>query len=116
MVLNYDKRNHSMWHAIPMQDEIHANMFCPYDWVYVLDGQRHGRLPAVIMPVTVNIWGGEDIIREAGYRKHWSVWQNTITNEYTFGNKPAFASSPCPDDREQARNMISIDINLLIQL
>lgn len=99
--------------AIPMKDEGKAGMFAYNDWVYCLDGKKHGRLPAVVLPDLVPIFGGESTLRKAGYRKCWLVFQDLATGEYTFGNKVSFARSKDEEDREIARNMPTADIALL---
>lgn len=114
--LHYDKYNHCILYAIAMKDESHANMFADNDWIYVFDGKKHGRIPAIVLPKLVNMFGGEQYIREQGYRKHWCVHQNTLTGECTFGNKPAFSNSPFPEERERANNMIVVDIQQLLLL
>ena len=116
LLLHHNKRDHSMWYIIPMKDETHANMFANNDWVYALDGKKHGRIPAVVLPELIHIFGGEDTIRQAGYRKHWCVFRNTITDEYTFGNKPSFEKSSDPKEREYAKNMVVVNIEQLLQL
>lgn len=108
-----DKKNGGIRHLIPMQDESHANTFAYNDWVYVNDGRAHGKIPAIVLPGVMHIFGGEKAIRAAGYRKHWIVFENTKTGECTFGNKPSFLNSTDADDRERAEYMPFADIELL---
>ena len=98
--------------VIPMQDESHAGMFAYNDWVYCLDGKKHGRMPAIILPELVDIFGGEVAIRKAGYRKCWDVFENLATGECTFGNKPSLSTGDAYE-QEMARNMPTTDIELL---
>lgn len=116
LMLNHDKRTNCIMYAIPMKDESHANMFAYNDWIYTCDGKHHGRIPAIVLPTLTNIFGGEATIREAGYRKHWCVFYNTVTGEYTFGNKPSFEKSSIPEERERAKSMPSVNIEQLMQL
>lgn len=62
MLLHHNKRDHSMWYIIPMKDDANSNMFTDNAWVYALDGKKHGRIPAVVLPELVNIFGGIDTI------------------------------------------------------
>lgn len=113
------KREGWIQYVIPMKDECHSDMFSDVDsltWAYYLDGRRHGKIPTLVLPGLMDIFGGEDCIRSAGYRKHWCVFLDKQANEFTFENRASFAKSYFPEERELAQKMFVVDINLLQQL
>ena len=119
--LSQNKRNNWAQYAIPIQDEQNISMFADLVgktcyWVYCKDGKGHGRLPAIGLPGVLHIFGGESVFRDAGYRKHWLVFQNLKTGEFTFGNKPSFSGSYDPYERERAANMIVVNPAFLATL
>lgn len=105
-------------YLIPMKDESHSEIFdiSIQTWVYYLDGNNHGKVPAIVEPNLINIWGGEEYIRSLGYHKYWNVFLDENSNEFTFGNRASYANSPLPEDQHMAHIFPVIDINLLQQL
>lgn len=115
IMIHRDKRYHSTEFLIPMKSERRSNVFDVNSatWVYYCDGKRHGKVPVMVLPDLINIFGGEDYIRSLGYRKHWIVFLDEDAGEFTFGNRPMFAKSELPEDRQMAREMVVVDINIL---
>ena len=113
MMIPITRRKKYHWYAIPMVNEEYACMFPANSWIYFKNGKSNHGIPAVVLPSLVHIWGGEEAVREAGYTKHWSVFMNPITGEYTFGNKPLCEVSPDPNDRAEAALMPVVDIQQL---
>ena len=121
-----DKKYGCIHYVIPMKDESHSNMFeelsTALTWVYYNDGRPHmnrrinRNIPVIVGPKIIDIWGGENDVRAAGYRKHWLVFFDVDTNAYYFGNYPQFIKSDNMHDRETAKNMMCIDIELLMSL
>ena len=114
--VSYDKQHNGMMYVIPMHNDSKCNRFAHSNsgtWVYYLDGKKHGRIPVIVLPKLAHIFGGEQLIVQSGYRKHWVVFQDLDTNKYYFGNYPQFSKSDCEDDRQRAQDMICIDIDLL---
>ena len=66
-----------------------------------------------ILPTCEFIFGGIQAIKQQGYKKHWSFFENIQTGEMTFGNKPSFSKSPDEEDRERAQNMPAVNLELL---
>lgn len=118
IMVHHDRREHFMQFLIPMQDESHADMFQTNSatWMYYCDGKRHGKVPVMVLHGLEDIWGGEEYIRSLGYRKHWVVFMDDRTGEYTFGNRPLFASSKYPEERQRALEMTVADVELLRRL
>lgn len=124
--LHHDKRHGSILCLIPMKNEANSNKFeamtSSATWVYYCDGKPHKtprckyKIPAIAGYQLVDIWGGEQNVRDAGYRKHWQVFLDTSTGKYYFGNYPQFIKSSDPYDIEKALNMICVDIELLMEL
>jgi hypothetical protein len=101
---------------IPMCDESNSDKFAHANsaqWVYCLDCKKHGKIPPIVMPRLMDIFGGEEKIRSAGYRKHWLVFEDPRTNLHTFGNYYSFSTSSDPNDREIAASMMVVDIEEL---
>lgn len=99
--------------VIPMKDESNSERFANQvgqccSWVYYKDGKPHGRIPTMVLPGLMDLFGGEAKIRNAGYRKHWNVFQDLQTGEYTFGNKPSF-SRGLPHERALASQMLVVN-------
>lgn len=115
IMVHRDKRYHSTEFLIQMKNERRSNVFDTNSvtWVYYCDGKRHGRVPVMVLPDLVNLFGGEEYIRSLGYRKHWNIYLDEDTGEFTFGNRPAFAKSEYPEERQKAREMVVININIL---
>jgi hypothetical protein len=118
IMISKDKRCHSVEYVIPMKDESNSDIFdTPMaTWVYYLDGKKHGRVPVMVLPGLIDLFGGEEYIRSLGYRKHWNVYLDEDAGEFTFGNRASFAKSQLPEDRIQASQMPTVDIHLLLQL
>lgn len=103
---------------IPMQSEDNSDKFAHANaeqWVYTLDGKKHGRIPAVVMPGLMHLWGGESTIRRAGYRKHWCVFEDPRTGRTTFGNYRSFSNGG-PAERAIAEAMMIVNIEELAKL
>lgn len=105
---------------MPMVDERNADHFDDVangacTWCYYNDGKKHGRIPVMVLPGLVDIFGGESAIRRAGYRKHWNFFQDLTTGEYTFGNKPSFSKGDA-DDQERAKHMLVITLDDIVNL
>lgn len=123
ILANYDKKDGSMMYLIPMQDESNCDVFADTvtssTWMYYCDGQPHKNprikrtIPTMVVHGSEDIWGGENDIRRAGYRKHWMVFKDTSTGLYYFGNYPSFSKSDDPDDRARAVTMSTINIEIL---
>ena len=110
-------RNLPAYHmlVIPMQDESTCNRFDSQangaaTWAYVNDMKKHGRIPAVVLPGCMSIWGGEERIRAAGYRKHWIVFENPLKEKYTFGNQLSFSIGDAAS-RAIAEKMLEISLS-----
>lgn len=119
IVVTHDRRHNGTMCVLPMVDESNCDYFQDANsatWVYYLDGKKHGRIPPIVLPDLVDIFGGEDYIRQCGYRKHWEVFKDVDTNKYYFGNYPQFSKSPFESDRRQAESMVCVNIQLLITL
>ena len=124
--LHHNKRCGSILCLIPMKDESHSSMFDDVSnsgtWVYYHDGKPHmnrrikRHIPVIVIPQTSDIWGGEQDIRDAGYRKHWQIFLDTKTGKYYFGNYPSFIKSDDIRDIERAMNMLCVDPQLLSEL
>ena len=119
--LGQSKRHNWAEYVIPIQDERNVSIFADKVgktcfWCYYKDGKRHGRLPVVGLPGILDIFGGEEAFRQAGYRKHWTVFQNLKTGEFTFGNKPSFETSGDPYEHERAAHMLTVDPEVLATL
>ena len=93
---------------IPMKDERNSERFGSNSWVYYKDGKPHGKIPTSVLPTLMHLFGGEEAIRKAGYRKHWDIFQDLQTGEFTFGNKPSF-SRGTEHERAMASNMPTVD-------
>lgn len=99
--------------VIPMKDERNSDRFesqigkCNA-WVYYKDGKPHGKIPTMVLPSLMGLFGGEDKIRAAGYRKHWNIFKDLESGEFTFGNKPSF-SRGLPGEREFASKMLVVN-------
>lgn len=108
---------HYPWMFIRMNDESQSELFAGKanagTWCYTRDLQPHGRIPAVVQPGVMDIFGGESKIRSAGYHKFWMVFFNPDTGRYTFGNQYGFSHSPMAEDRAAAVEMMEVDIELL---
>lgn len=119
-LVHHDKKNHGNMYVVPMGNEEISEMFVKsvssQTWVYYCDGKPHGRFPTVVIPSCVDIWGGADMLKRAGYTKHWAVFEDIDTGLFYFGNYPSFSKSPDPDDRKIAARMMPIDISLLQKL
>lgn len=124
--IHHDKKDGSIMYLIPMKDENNCDVFkdtvTSATWIYYCDGKSHKNpktkctIPTMVIHGSEDIWGGENAIRSAGYRKHWVVFQDTNTDLYYFGNYPSFSKSDDPDDRQQALTMFPVDIELLKKL
>lgn len=124
--VHHNKRDGSILCLIPMNDENNSSIFDNVSnagtWVYYCDGQPHmnhrikRHIPVIVMSQITDIWGGECDIRDAGYRKHWQVFQDTKSGKYYFGNYPMFAKSTETNDRIEALNMFEVDIEMLMEL
>lgn len=114
--VSFDRRCGGVMCVIPMINECNSEQFSTANsgtWVYYFDGKKHGKIPAIVLPELTDMFGGEHLIKQAGYTKHWLVFEDLSTNQYYFGNYPQFSKSKCEDDRLHAKNMMCIDINLL---
>lgn len=103
---------------IPMQSEANSDKFAHANagtWAYALDGKKHGKIPAIVLPGLEYIWGGESAIRKAGYRKHWLVFEDPETGRITFGNYRSFIEGT-PEDRAIASEMMVVSIEELEKL
>lgn len=113
----HDKQFNCMRYLIPMVNEGNCNLFKAQSnsatWVYYLDGEGHNRVPPIVLPDLVDIFGGEELIRRLGYRKHWSVFKDLDTNICYYS---AFSKSPLEDDRRQAESMMRVDLDALLTL
>ena len=99
--------------VIPMKDESNSERFASQtgkcdSWCYYKDGKPHGKIPTMVMPGLMDLFGGEAKIRNAGYRKHWNVFKDLESGEFTFGNKPSF-SRGSPVEREFASKMLVVN-------
>lgn len=104
--------------CVPMQDESNCDHYAHANanqWVYTLDGKKHGKIPAVVLPGLVHIWGGESAIRKAGYRKHWCVFIDDRTGRTTFGNYRSFINGGLAE-RAIAEAMMQVNISDLMKL
>lgn len=116
--IHHDKRDRSIEYLIPMKDESHSDMFdtpCA-TWVYYCDGKRHGRVPVMVLPGLIDMFGGEEHIRSLGYRKHWNVFFDEDAQIFTFGNHAGFSKSRYPEEQQAALSFPIVDITLLHQL
>lgn len=103
---------------IPMQSEANSDKFAHANagtWAWTLDGKKHGKIPAIVLPGLEYISGGESAIRKAGYRKHWLVFEDPETGRTTFGNYHNFIKGT-PEDRAVASEMMVVSIEELEKL
>ena len=104
--ISESKKENSKWNIMPVKDEKNIQKMPENSWVWY-NGKR------CILPTCEFIWGGEQAIRQKGYKKYWSFFENTKTGEMTFGNKPSFSKSQDEKDRERAKNMPVVNLELL---
>lgn len=84
-------------------------------WVYAKDGKSHGRLPALVLPGLVDIWGMENL-QKAGYKKYFLVFKDVESGNFYFGNYTSFSKSHWADERKIASEMTQVDIDELEKL
>ena len=111
-----DKGGRSVQHFIAMKDATPPAITNPLRWVYFKDGERHGRIPPIMMPDewTMNLFGGLNKVLAAGYKPHWMVFEDMDTQDVYFGNYPCFSRSGREADREQAKTFVRVDIGTLM--
>ena len=111
-----NKRNGYAMFIIPIQNEENIKLFTHHQgaiWAYSKDGKAHSGIPAVVLPTLEDIWGGEELIKKAGYTKHWMVFKDLSNGKYYFCNHASFANSDMLEDRQKASEMIELDIEEL---
>lgn len=126
IMVDHDKRSRGKMFLIPMKNEDNSEMFNEVSnsatWVYYCDGRPHKNtrtkrtIPTMVIPELADIWGGLDDVIRAGYRKHWTVFQDLDTGLYYFGNYPSLSKSRDPEEVARASEMLCIDINILREL
>ena len=94
-------------HCIPIEDKQPENHYA-----YILDGKKHGKIPPIVAPELVHIWGIEKILK-AGYKPHYIVFEDVESGIFTFENYTSFAHSPDIKSRELAKTFKHIDITLI---
>jgi hypothetical protein len=106
--------------VIPMKDEGNSEYFAEHldgcgSWVYFKDNKWHGKIPPMVLPELIHQFGGEAKIKNAGYRKHWNVFQDLRTGEFTFGNKASLSMGD-EYERNLASKMLVVDPEELSKL
>ena len=123
MVISVSKREGYKMHLIPVRDRANIPVVCDMVhkqsdgtgvWVYYCDGKWHKGFPTIIMPGLVEMFRrGRDITPESlGYRPHWIVFEDIVTGEFSFGNKPSFSRGD-EYSRAEASKMPVIDLKWL---
>lgn len=99
----------------PVDDYISSRMGAGSScaWVWCADGKFYKRgtkheIPPLVIPEFIDLSGGKNKVKLAGYVPSWNIFIEKKTGRATFGNYGLFINSTSKSDRMKAESMPTI--------